>query len=305
MSGLREALATTPTGLEGLSLSGRPMPVHPAPPLAPPPIPPAATAATVAVPSPHRPRHPRWQMVVGHVTWWPLNLAGLTNVLLDIKPAAGHRMLIQSYPAASRAGTDWYQNDAGIVLTETTIGQTPSTFTAPPSPSRARMAIQYSASIDEVVQAPRRSQQRSLHQRMARGRRQNQRDCHVYLGTSHTRLWRSSKDEWFGNTPGFYWSNNNAKDLAVRLETVPDPQGAPGYVPYVPPPATWLGRTSTANIAARSTSSSPSWLSAPLPGQRKHHGCKVATAEVGFPLHALGRHRQTQPARMGGSAGRR
>ena len=33
------------------------------------------------------------------------------------------------------------------------------------------------------------------------------------LGTNHTRLWRSSKNEWFGGTPGFYWGNNNAKDL--------------------------------------------------------------------------------------------
>ena len=36
------------------------------------------------------------------------------------------------------------------------------------------------------------------------------------LGTQKTKLWRSSKEEWFGNTPGFYWGNNNAKDLTVR-----------------------------------------------------------------------------------------
>ncbi len=46
------------------------------------------------------------------------------------------------------------------------------------------------------------------------------------LGTSHTKLWRSSKDEWFNGTTG-YWGNNNAKDLAVKLEYLPDPQGAP------------------------------------------------------------------------------
>jgi hypothetical protein len=54
------------------------------------------------------------------------------------------------------------------------------------------------------------------------------------LGTYHTKLWRSSKNEWFGDTPGFYWGDNNAKDLAVNLELMPDPQGAPGYAPYVP-----------------------------------------------------------------------
>ncbi len=54
------------------------------------------------------------------------------------------------------------------------------------------------------------------------------------LGTNHTKLWRSSKNEWFGGTEGFYWGDNNAKDLDVRLEYEPDPQGSPDFVPYVP-----------------------------------------------------------------------
>ena len=52
------------------------------------------------------------------------------------------------------------------------------------------------------------------------------------LGTGHTKLWRSSKNEWFGGTEGFYWGDNNAKDLQVRLEYVPDPLGEPEYLPY-------------------------------------------------------------------------
>ncbi len=42
------------------------------------------------------------------------------------------------------------------------------------------------------------------------------------------------RQEWFGDTEGFYWGCNNAKDLKVRLEYKPDPKGAPEYVPYVP-----------------------------------------------------------------------
>ena len=63
------------------------------------------------------------KMVIGHVTWWPLTLAEQTNVMLDIQPASGHRILMQSYPGGIESGTDWYQNDAGMVLTETTIRQ--------------------------------------------------------------------------------------------------------------------------------------------------------------------------------------
>ena len=54
------------------------------------------------------------------------------------------------------------------------------------------------------------------------------------LGTNRARLWRSSKDEWFGGTPGFYWGDNNPKDLDIRLENYPDPKGGSDYIPYVP-----------------------------------------------------------------------
>ena len=62
------------------------------------------------------------------------------------------------------------------------------------------------------------------------------------LGTHKTRLWRSSKDEWFGGTEGFYWGCNNAKDLQVRLETVPGLEGRPANVVFHPSDRdrTWL-----------------------------------------------------------------
>ena len=40
------------------------------------------------------------------------------------------------------------------------------------------------------------------------------------LGTHKSKLYRSSKNEWFGGTEGFYWGCNNTKDLEVRLETI-------------------------------------------------------------------------------------
>ena len=62
------------------------------------------------------------------------------------------------------------------------------------------------------------------------------------LGTHKSRLWRSSKNEWFGGTAGFYWGCNNAKDLQVRLETVPALDGLPANVVFHPSDRdrTWL-----------------------------------------------------------------
>src|SRR5215469_3313092 len=115
MGELASAVNATPTGLEGLSFDAPPYAGgkrdsvldHC-----------SAFAAT-------GPATRDGKMVIGHVTWWPLTLAEQTNVMLDIKPASGHRMLMQSYPGGIESGTDWYQNDAGVVLTETTIDQTP------------------------------------------------------------------------------------------------------------------------------------------------------------------------------------
>jgi hypothetical protein len=221
---LRSAMGTTPTGLEGLRLQA-----------------PAyydrkrdsvldhcsAFAATGAATRDGK-------MVIGHVTWWALTLAEQTNVMLDIKPAAGHRMLMQSYPGGIESGTDWYQNDAGVVLTETTIRQTAFNVQGTPVAFRARMATQYAGNVDEVVKQLGTRNNGLYTNEWIIGDAKNNEIAMYELGTNHVKLWRSSKDEWFGGTPGFYWGNNNAKDLTIKQEYLPDPQGVPEYVPYVP-----------------------------------------------------------------------
>jgi hypothetical protein len=183
------------------------------------------------------------KMIVGHVTWWPLTLAEQTNVMLDVKPETGHRVLMQSYPGGIESGTDWYQNDAGVVLTETTIRQTPFNAQGAPVAFRARQAIQYGGNIDEVVKYLGTRNNGLYTNEWILGDAKNNEIAMYELGTNHTKLWRSSKNEWFGGTPGFYWGNNNAKDLAVKLEYQPDPHGAPEYIPYVPAPRdlAWKG----------------------------------------------------------------
>jgi hypothetical protein len=174
------------------------------------------------------------KMVIGHVTWWPLTLAEQTNVWIDVKPENGHRVLMQSYPGGIESGTDWYQNDAGIVLTETTIRQTAFNPQGTPVAFRARMAIQYGGSIDEVVKQLGTRNNGLYTNEWLMGDAKTNEIAMYELGTAHTKLWRSSKNEWFGDTPGFYWGNNNAKDLTIRTEYLPDPQGKPEYIPYVP-----------------------------------------------------------------------
>jgi hypothetical protein len=225
MGELRGAVNITPTGLEGLSFD--------LPDYAKPPKKDSATDHCSAFAA-TGPATRDGKMIIGHVTWWPLTLAEQTNVMLDIQPEAGHRMLIQSYPGGIESGTDWYQNDAGMVLTETTIRQTPFNISGTPVAFRARRAIQYGGNIDEVVRELGTRNNGLYTNEWLIGDGKNNEIAMYELGTNHTRLWRSSKDDWFGGTPGFYWGNNNSKDLTVNLEYLPDPKGAPEYIPYVP-----------------------------------------------------------------------
>ena len=224
LSNLSAALAVTPNGLEGLRLvapsyvnrkHGSPLDHC------------SAFAATGAATRDGR-------MVIGHTTWWPLTLAEQTNVMLDIQPTTGHRILMQSYPGGIESGTDWYQNDAGVVLTETTINQSPFNVHGTPIAFRARKAIQYGDDIDQVVEVLSAKNNGLYTNEWLLGDAKTNEIALFELGTYKTRLYRSSKNDWFGGTEGFYWGDNNAKDLAVRLEETPDPNGASTYVPYVP-----------------------------------------------------------------------
>ncbi len=219
---MRSAMNATPTGLEGITFK-KPAYAQPGPLL----DHCSAFAAT-------GPATRDGKMVIGHVTWWPLTLAEQTNVMLDIKPASGHRMLMQSYPGGIESGTDWYQNDAGMVLTETTIRQTAFNPQGTPVAFRARNAIQYAANVDQIVERLGTRNNGLYTNEWLIGDAKNDEIAMYELGTAHTRLWRSSKNEWFGGTPGFYWGNNNGKDLAIRLEPTPDPNATLQYAPYVP-----------------------------------------------------------------------
>ena len=82
------------------------------------------------------------------------------------------------------------------------------------------------------------------------------------LGTHKSKLWRSSKNEWFGGTEGFYWGCNNTKDLDVRLETIASVDGRPANVVFQPVrPRHDLAASCTTSTRARSTPTSASWRS--------------------------------------------
>jgi hypothetical protein len=61
------------------------------------------------------------RIVLGHNTWFNYPEADF-NVILDLVPAHGHRVLMQTTAGWIHSGTDFFVTSAGLVGSETTIG---------------------------------------------------------------------------------------------------------------------------------------------------------------------------------------
>lgn len=214
LDSLDQALAASATGLEGVKFPKPDSENFP-----PTPVPAkkdhcSAFAAT-------GPATADGKIVFGHITMFGLHFGPYVNVWIDCQPTKGHRFVMQAFPGGVWSSQDYYQNDAGILLCETTIEQTPFDHIGEPLTTRARKAIQYAESIDDVVKYLTVNNNGLYTNEWLIADTKTNEIAMFELGTKKTKLWRSSKEEWFGGTKGFYWGCNNTKDAEVRLEATP------------------------------------------------------------------------------------
>ncbi len=91
------------------------------------------------------------RIVMAHNTWAPFVTCS-SNVVIDLVPEKGYRMLMQAFPAGIHSGTDFFVCSSGLVGTETTIddfkGFDPGGL---PEFIRIRRAMQYAAGLDECL----------------------------------------------------------------------------------------------------------------------------------------------------------
>ena len=90
-------------------------------------------------------------IVVSQATVFERVVAERCNIILDVEPSEGYRFIMTSPPGSIWSQEDYYQNERGIILTETELPQGPWKKNAVPKGVRSRTAIQYSDSIDEVI----------------------------------------------------------------------------------------------------------------------------------------------------------
>jgi hypothetical protein len=172
------------------------------------------------------------KIVFGHITMWDLYHVRHYNVWLDVKPTKGHRVLMQSFPGGIMSGLDYYMNDVGLLVAETTIKQTRFDINGDSMVSRIRKALQYGSTIDEAAKILEKANNGVYTNEWLLADTKTNEIAMFELGTHKSRLWRSSNEEWVAGTKGFYWGCNNAKELQVRLETVPSVDGKPANMVF-------------------------------------------------------------------------
>lgn len=92
------------------------------------------------------------KIVMGHNAWTNYVVGSRWNIVFDIKPEKGFRMLMDGLPGIIVSDDDFGINSDGLMVTETTITQFEGWDPAgTPEFSRARKALQYSRTIDDYV----------------------------------------------------------------------------------------------------------------------------------------------------------
>lgn len=158
------------------------------------------------------------------------------NVMLDIVPEKGHRLVLQTFAGGIHSGTDWYLNASGLVMGETTVGQTPFNADGTPQSNRIRKAAQYASSIDEAAAILFKQNNGLYTNDWTMADAKTDEGACFLLGTEKTRMWRTGSKGKAADTPGshpdFIWANNNNRDLDVRGEYGTNPENAPADLAF-------------------------------------------------------------------------
>lgn len=138
--------------------------------------------------------------VMGHNAWTGYAEGQRWNIIYEVRPASGHRILMDGYPGMIHSGDDFGFNDAGIMITETTIsgfvGFDPE---GTPEFVRARQAMQYAESIDDFARIMKTGNNGGYANAWLVADTKSNEVARLELGLKNVTLERS-KDGWFSGS---------------------------------------------------------------------------------------------------------
>jgi hypothetical protein len=158
------------------------------------------------------------KIVMGHSNWSDYAVGARWRIAWDMVPAKGHRMVMDGLPGMIMSGDDFALNDAGILITETTItGYRGFDWRGVPQFVRNRRAEQYAESIDDFVRIMGADSNGALANTWLVGDLKTNEVGKLDLGLKHRRLWRTRD--------GAFTSANSATDeKLLKEETTFNPE---------------------------------------------------------------------------------
>lgn len=153
------------------------------------------------------------RVVIAHNNWSSYADGERWTIIFDMQPAHGHRMVMDGEPGVITSEDDFGINDAGLMITETTITQFAGwNEDGIPEFVRSRKAMQYAGTIDEYVALMEEGNNGGYANDWLIGDRKTGEIAYLELGLKNTPVWRS-KD-------GYFISSNFARDPGlIKNET--------------------------------------------------------------------------------------
>jgi hypothetical protein len=167
------------------------------------------------------------RIVFGQLFMWNGYTGPSWNIFIDVIPSKGNRLVYETFPGGIHSGTDFYINEKGIMIGETTVNQGPFNPEGTPQSNRIRKAAQYANSIDDVVDIMTKQNNGLYTNDWLIGDTKNDEIAILLLGTYKWKLWRSTKNDFYGGQKDWYFSDNNPKSLDVRKEYRVNDNNAP------------------------------------------------------------------------------
>jgi hypothetical protein len=157
------------------------------------------------------------QIAIGHNNWTDYMGGERWNVIADIVPQSGNRVIMDCMPGLIHSGDDFVVTAGGIVITETTItGFKGFNVKGIPEFVRARKAAQYANSIDDFVQIMTAGNNGGYANDWLVGDIKTNEIARLELGLKDYRVWRSKDSIYVG-------SNFPLDEKLIREETTFDP----------------------------------------------------------------------------------
>jgi hypothetical protein len=137
------------------------------------------------------------KIVIGHNNWSDYLTGSHWDIVFDIKPTNGHHFIMDGVPGLIHSADDFGFNDAGIMITETTIAMFHGfDENGVPEFVRARKAMQYSESIDDFARLMEEGNNGGYANTWLVGDRKNNEIGRLELGLKNVTLERT-KDGYF------------------------------------------------------------------------------------------------------------